>query len=101
MSGVPPKYARGNWFGPEAFVAVVIGMICIALPYTGLAPRDATWLIAGPPLAGGLLIAISAADLPLRYRTRRVGVGLLAAFGGLLLALFGFLLGLAIGGMVT
>ncbi|MEV5836756.1 hypothetical protein [Nocardia sp. NPDC052112] len=101
MSGLPSKYARQDWFGPESFIAVVIGMVSISLPYTGLVPRDAIWFITGPPIAGGLLIAISAAGLPLSDNTRRVGVGLLAAFAGFLLCIIGFLIGLAIGAIFT
>ncbi|MEU0507067.1 hypothetical protein [Nocardia sp. NPDC005998] len=101
MSGLPSKYARQDWFDPEAFIAVVIGMVSISLPYTGLVLRDAIWFITGPPIVGGLLIAISAASLPLSDSTRRVGVGLLAAFAGFLLCIIGFLIGLAIGAIFT
>jgi hypothetical protein len=101
MSGLPSKYARQDWFGPEAFIAVVIGMVSISLPYTGLVPRDAIWFITGPPIAGGLLIVISAAGLPRSDGTRRAGVGLLAAFAGFLLCIIGFLIGLAIGAIFT
>ncbi|MEV6557983.1 hypothetical protein AB0M22_19870 [Nocardia sp. NPDC051756] len=76
-------------------------MISIALPYSGIVPRDAIWCIIGPPVAGGLLIALSAAGLPLGGSIRRVGVGLLAAFAGLLLSIIGFLAGLAIGAIFT
>jgi hypothetical protein len=101
VSGLPHRYEHKDWFGPEAFIAVVIGMICIASPYAGLVAREATWLIAAPLIAGVLLIGVSAVGLPLSDSIRRVGVGLLAAFAGFLLCIIGLLLGLAVGAMFT
>jgi len=101
MSGLPSKYVRQEWFGPESFVAVVVGMVCISLPYTGIAPRDATWLIAGPPIAGALLIALSAVGLPREDSLRRTGIGMLIAFAGFLLAIPGLVVGLALGATFT
>ncbi|MBF6173829.1 hypothetical protein [Nocardia blacklockiae] len=101
MSGLPPKYARQDWFGPESFVAVVVGMVCVALPYAGLVPREATWLIWGPPLVGILLIASSAAGSAFAGSLRRAGVGLVLAFAGFVLAIPGLLLGIALGTSFT
>ncbi|MFE9580123.1 hypothetical protein ACFYO1_27315 [Nocardia sp. NPDC006044] len=100
MSG-PSKYVRTDWFGPESFAAAVVGMISIVLPYSGVVPRDAVWCVIGPLVIGGLLVAVSAAGLPYSENIRRIGVGLLAAFAGLLLSVIGFLAGLAIGAIFT
>jgi hypothetical protein len=70
-------------------------------PYTGLVPHDAGWIIAVPLIAGLLLIASTAAGIPLSGSARRLGVGLLAAFTGFLLSIIGFLVGLAIGAIFT
>ncbi|MFC9437346.1 hypothetical protein [Nocardia sp. NPDC057030] len=95
------KYVRADWFGPESFVAAVVGMVSISLPYSGIVPRDAVWCVIGPLVIGGLLVAVSAAGLPHSMRIRRLGVGLLAAFAGLLLSVIGFLAGLAVGAIFT
>ncbi|WP_239476534.1 hypothetical protein [Nocardia arizonensis] len=76
-------------------------MACISLPYTGTAPRDATWLIAGPPIVGALLVALSAAQLPIRDSLRRTGVGMIIAFAGFLLTIPGLVVGLALGATFT
>lgn len=101
MNDLPSKYERQDWFGPESFIAVVVGMVCISLPYTGLAPRGAIWLIVGPPAAGLLLLALSAVRLPYSDSLRRAGVGLLSAFAGFVLAIPGFLVGIALGATFT
>ncbi|MFD3508800.1 hypothetical protein [Nocardia sp. NPDC058666] len=76
-------------------------MLSISLPYAELVPRDATWFIAGPPVTGLLLIALSAAGFPFSTSLRRLGVGSLAAFAGFVCSIPGFLLGLAVGGIFT
>lgn len=101
MSALPSKFVCADWFGPESFAATAVGMISIALPYSGIIPRAAIWCVIGPLIAGGLLVAVSAAGLPHSKNIRRVGVGLLAAFAGLLLSVIGFLAGLAIGAIFT
>ncbi|MGW4738512.1 hypothetical protein [Nocardia xishanensis] len=101
MKGLPSKYARQDWFGPESFIGVVIGMVCISLPYTGLAHRDAIWLILGPPTAGVFFVALSAVNIPLGNSLRRAGVGLFSAFAGFVLAILGFLAGVAFAAMFT
>ncbi|MET7767464.1 hypothetical protein [Nocardia sp. NPDC005366] len=101
MSGLPSKYVRQDWFGPESFVAAVAGMACISLPYIGAVPRDAAWLIAAPPIAGALLIALSAVGPPISDSLRRTGVGMVVAFAGFLLAIPGLLVGLALGATFT
>ncbi|MFI9511396.1 hypothetical protein [Nocardia sp. NPDC052566] len=85
----------GAWFGPESFAAVVLGMVCISLPYVGLAPREAGWLILAPLGLGGAALA---AGIGMNQTAlRRIGAGLLAAFAGFLLMLIGFLIGIGIG----
>jgi hypothetical protein len=101
MTGIPEKYVRTDWFGPEGFVAAVLAMLSISLPYTGLVPRDAIWFIAGPLVAGLLFIALSAAGFSFSTSLRRLGVGSLAAFAGFICSIAGFLLGIAAGGIFT
>lgn len=99
MSRAPFEYARDDWFGPESFVTVVLGMICLTLPLTGLGPRDIAWALAALPIVGGALIALGATGLPFSGNLRRAGVGFVAALAGFLLSVLGLLLGISLGGL--
>ncbi len=88
MTAAQSKYRRDDWFGPESFGAVVIGLFLMSLPYTGLAPpREAVWLIVTPPLAGIALVALSATPVRGTRTVRRVGTGLLAAGAGAIISI--------------
>lgn len=101
LNGLPHKYSRDGWFGPESFFAVVLGMICMSLPYAGLAPNDADWLVVSPLLIGAALITLSITGIPRSNRLRRCGVGFLCAFAGFVLGAIALLLGIGAGAVVS
>ncbi|MEV6278583.1 hypothetical protein [Nocardia sp. NPDC051832] len=101
MSDARSRYIRQDWFGPESFGAAMVGMVAIALPYTGLVPRSAGWLIPAPFIVGVLLVAVSASGLGLSTVLRRAGVGFVGAFAGFLLAILGLLGGISLGSLVA
>ncbi|MEV6769701.1 hypothetical protein AB0N05_13840 [Nocardia sp. NPDC051030] len=90
MTGLLDRYLRNDWFGPEGFAACILGILCIALPFIGWVPNDAWWFAFAPGLAGLALI-------PFEGTSRRIGIGLIAAFLAFVLALVAFLIGLGIG----
>ncbi|WP_280338724.1 hypothetical protein [Nocardia neocaledoniensis] len=73
------------------------GLVCISLPYTVVAARDAWWLIVAPLVVGGAFVAIgNAIGGGWSTSLRRTGVGLIVAFTGFVVAIVGVLLTIAI-----
>ncbi|WP_024499984.1 hypothetical protein [Gordonia amicalis] len=101
MTNPSTRYRREDWFGPESFGAVVIGLFLMSLPYTGLAPREAVWLIVTPPLAGIALVALSATPVRGTRTVRRVGTGLLAAGAGAIISIPALVAGAALGSAIA
>lgn len=101
MTTAQSKYRRDEWFGPESFAGVLIGMFLMSLPYTGLAPREAVWLIVGPPLTGVALVALSATPIRGMRTVRRVGTGLVAGGVGAVISVPALLAGAALGSVVA
>lgn len=84
-------------FGPESFVTSVAGLVCISLPYTFSAAREAWWLVILPLVAGVALVMISNSVGNARSSTlKRSGVGFLVAFAGFVLSLIGILAAIAV-----
>lgn len=101
MSGPASGYRREDWFGPESFAAVLVGVFLMSLPYVGLAPRGAVWLIVGPPLTGVVLIVLCSARILARTALRRIGTGLLAAGIGAIISIPALLAGSALGSIIV
>lgn len=101
VSGFPATYVRDDWFGAESYFAALAGTICISLPYALTQFRDASWIVLAPFVFGVFLLVVSAVRSPLADSVRRVGSGLLIAFGGFILAIPGFLAGIALGSLFS
>ncbi|AZZ83210.1 hypothetical protein C5O27_20890 [Gordonia alkanivorans] len=101
MTTLSTRYRREDWFGPESFGAVVIGMLVMSLPFTGLASRDALWLVVGPPLTGLVLLALSTAPVRGVRSVRRAGTGLVAGGAGAIISIPVLLAGAALGSAIA
>ncbi|MGW5435256.1 hypothetical protein [Nocardia asteroides] len=87
---------RFTAFGPESFVAALVGFGCISLPYLVRGWQNAWWLILMPPVAGIVAFTYGDRTSATGVSIKRAGAGLLVAFGGFVLAVAGFLAAIGI-----
>ncbi|WP_280301281.1 hypothetical protein [Nocardia neocaledoniensis] len=91
---------RFTAFGPESFVAVLVGFACISLPYLANGLRNSWWLVLLPPIIGVAAFTYGDSTSATGASVKRAGAGLLVAFAGFVVAVAGFLAAIGIAALI-